>query len=351
MAISGIIQQRRKALGLTQEQLAEYLGVSTPAVNKWERGTNCPDIALLAPLARLLKTDLNTLLEFNKEISQQELIDICRHISALAQDGDYPAAFSFAEQQMKIYPDNDSLMHNLALQLQSLLVAANFDEERNLEYLKKIHHWYEQLSRSENAVIRNGALYMLASYEMSLEHYERAQSYLDRLPDKKDSPDKRMLQAGIYLKTDRAEDAARLLQSALLAAVSDIQLILFRLTDAELARGNSGAAEYAAARAEQTAKLFDLSEYNSLVAHFQLAVSAKDAEKSIELLRKMLRSARVEWNTAGSPLYSLVMTNSSGTTIEKMILPLLKSMKENSEYSFLHEHEGFAALLEEYSLE
>jgi len=57
MAISGIIQQRRKALGLTQEQLAEYLGVSTPAVNKWERGTNCPDIALLAPLARLLKTD------------------------------------------------------------------------------------------------------------------------------------------------------------------------------------------------------------------------------------------------------------------------------------------------------
>ncbi len=351
MAISSIIQQRRKALGLTQEQVADYLGVTAPAVNKWERGTSCPDIALLAPLARLLKIDINTLLEFNKEITQQELIEICRKLSALAQKGDYPGAFAFAEQQLKIYPGNDTLMHNLALQLQSLLVAADFDEERKREYLKKINCWYERLARSENAAIRNGSLYMLASYEMSLENYEQAQSYLDCLPDKKDSPDKRMLQAGIYLKTDRAEDAARILQSALLAAVSDMQMILFRLTEAELARGNSSAAEYAAERAEQTAKLFDLSEYNSLVAHFQLAVSAKDAEKSLELLRKMLRSTSVGWSTAGSTLYSLVMTNSSGASMEKMIVPLLKSMKESSEYAFIHEHESFKALLKEYDIE
>ncbi len=351
MAISNIIQRRRKALGLTQEQLAEYLGVTAPAVNKWERGSSCPDIALLAPLARLLKIDLNTLLEFNKEISQQELIDICRQISALAQNGDYPAAFAFAEQQMKIYPDNENLMHNLALQLQSLLVAAGFDEDQNRKYIEKINCLYERLTQSEDAVIKNGALYMLASYEMSLEHYERAQSYLDRLPDKKDSPDKRMLQAGIYLKTDRAEDAARLLQSALLSAVSDIQMLLFRLTDAEFARGNIGAAEYAAERAKQTAKLFDLSEYNSLVAHYQFAVSNKDAEKSLELLKKMLRSTSEDWSAASSPLYSLVMTNSSGASMEKMIVPLLGSMKESSEYAFLHEHEGFKTLLDEYSVE
>lgn len=38
MPISKVIQERRKALGLTQEQIAEYLGVTTPAVNKWEKG-------------------------------------------------------------------------------------------------------------------------------------------------------------------------------------------------------------------------------------------------------------------------------------------------------------------------
>ncbi len=38
MKINDIIRTRRQALGLTQEQLAEKLGVSGPAVTKWERG-------------------------------------------------------------------------------------------------------------------------------------------------------------------------------------------------------------------------------------------------------------------------------------------------------------------------
>ena len=37
MQIHKIIRTRRTALGLTQEQLAGKLGVSAPAVNKWER--------------------------------------------------------------------------------------------------------------------------------------------------------------------------------------------------------------------------------------------------------------------------------------------------------------------------
>ena len=38
MRINDVIRQRRQAMGLTQEGLAERLGVSAPAVNKWERG-------------------------------------------------------------------------------------------------------------------------------------------------------------------------------------------------------------------------------------------------------------------------------------------------------------------------
>lgn len=73
MEIHSVIQQRRRALGLTQEQVAEYLGVTAPAVNKWEKGSTCPDIALLPPLARLLKIDLNTLFGFYAELTQQEI--------------------------------------------------------------------------------------------------------------------------------------------------------------------------------------------------------------------------------------------------------------------------------------
>ena len=37
MKLNEVIRTRRQTLGLTQEQLAQKLGVSAPAVNKWER--------------------------------------------------------------------------------------------------------------------------------------------------------------------------------------------------------------------------------------------------------------------------------------------------------------------------
>lgn len=47
------IKEKRRELGLTQKQVAEYIGVSTPAVNKWEPGSFYPDITILLALARI----------------------------------------------------------------------------------------------------------------------------------------------------------------------------------------------------------------------------------------------------------------------------------------------------------
>ena len=73
MKIGDTIRARRRALGLTQEALAGKLGVSAPAVNKWERALNYPDITLLPVLARILGVDLNTLLCFREDMSREEV--------------------------------------------------------------------------------------------------------------------------------------------------------------------------------------------------------------------------------------------------------------------------------------
>ena len=54
MEIGSVIREKRTAQGLTQEQVATALGVSAPAVSKWERGESFPEITLLPALARLL---------------------------------------------------------------------------------------------------------------------------------------------------------------------------------------------------------------------------------------------------------------------------------------------------------
>lgn len=73
MKMNEAIRYFRLQKNFTQEQVANRLGVTAPAVNKWEKGTSCPDITLLPALARLLGTDCNTLLCFKDELSNSEI--------------------------------------------------------------------------------------------------------------------------------------------------------------------------------------------------------------------------------------------------------------------------------------
>ena len=57
------IAERRKALNLTQKDLADRLMISDKAVSKWERGLSFPDITLIEPLAHVLSVSLTELME------------------------------------------------------------------------------------------------------------------------------------------------------------------------------------------------------------------------------------------------------------------------------------------------
>ena len=56
------IKELRKKADMTQDRLAEYLGVSAQAVSKWEVGSASPDLSLIAPLCRLLGCSADELL-------------------------------------------------------------------------------------------------------------------------------------------------------------------------------------------------------------------------------------------------------------------------------------------------
>ena len=65
--IGNRIQKFRKEKGLTQEELAEKLGVSSQAVSKWENDASCPDISLLPQLCRILGITTDELLSGKTE--------------------------------------------------------------------------------------------------------------------------------------------------------------------------------------------------------------------------------------------------------------------------------------------
>ena len=60
--IGRFIANCRKECNITQEQVAEKLGVSNKTVSRWENGNGFPDVSLVQPLCELLKISVNELL-------------------------------------------------------------------------------------------------------------------------------------------------------------------------------------------------------------------------------------------------------------------------------------------------
>ena len=72
-SIGKFIQEQRKLKKLTQEELAEKLGITKNAVSKWERGLCLMDMSLLKPLSEILEVSVNDILA--GEIIENEYLE------------------------------------------------------------------------------------------------------------------------------------------------------------------------------------------------------------------------------------------------------------------------------------
>ncbi|MBQ7874331.1 MAG: helix-turn-helix transcriptional regulator [Oscillospiraceae bacterium] len=83
-ALGKFIAENRKALGMTQEELANKLFITNKAVSKWEKGQSFPDIALFEPLAEALGVSVAELIACEKEAEEEasikEIIGLSREV-------------------------------------------------------------------------------------------------------------------------------------------------------------------------------------------------------------------------------------------------------------------------------
>lgn len=85
------IAQLRKQFGMTQEQLAEKLSISSQAVSKWETGVTSPDISLLPQIAETFHISIDELLGIKKAAVLTEQTDTSKlmlRVKILSTDGD-----------------------------------------------------------------------------------------------------------------------------------------------------------------------------------------------------------------------------------------------------------------------
>ncbi len=71
--IAKTISIKRKEKGITQDELAEYIGVSKASVSKWETGQSYPDITLLPQLAAFFNISIDELIGFLPQMTKSEI--------------------------------------------------------------------------------------------------------------------------------------------------------------------------------------------------------------------------------------------------------------------------------------
>lgn len=351
MPMNLVIQEQRKLLGLTQEQVADYLGVSTPAVSKWEKGITSPDIGLLPPLARLLKIDLNTLFCFSEDLSAAEIGFFCNELAKQAREN-ILSAFNVAEAKIHDYPHNEQLLLNVTIILDSLLLQTA-DDTLPIDSLDtKILGWYLQLAESNDEQIRNSANYMRVSRYIRQGNTDAAQEVLDTIQDKTDLisalPDKLMLQVSIYLQQHKSELAALELEKALFKEITRVQMLLTKLVDAELASGNTEFAYKIAEKASAMVDVFDMWEYNRYVATYQITEQEKNADTMLHLLEQMLEALTTHWSLTDSVLYHRMAPETKTVQSRELMSVLLSGLETDPQCAYLREHPRYNDLIEKY---
>lgn len=349
MPMNLVIQQRRKALGLTQEQIADYLNVSIPAVSKWETGATSPDISLLPLLARLLKTDLNTLFCFQEDISQQEISLFCQEITLIVQTQGFAEGFDAAKRKIREYPHSELLLHSLALHLDGMLNMSGLSSDEKYLFDEMVTAWYRQLAESSNPIIKNSVEYMLAGRWIQKGNYDEAQRILDAMPDRDELingiADKLLLQVTIDQKQGHPEKAIKSLQYALFLVLNKVQMLLCKMVESELAAGDIQTAKKIAEKASKLPRLLDLWEYSSLLPLWQIAIAEQNTDQCIHILRKMLAALVTTWNMRASPLFHSISEKSNST---QMLPAILSELERDPELDFLQNNDEFKTLISEY---
>ena len=75
MEFGDILKQLRKERGMTQERLAELVGISFQAISKWENNLALPDITLIPQLAAIFGVTTDELFSYNLKQNQEEIED------------------------------------------------------------------------------------------------------------------------------------------------------------------------------------------------------------------------------------------------------------------------------------
>lgn len=218
MQIGFIIKKLRKEKDITQEQLAEYLGISSRAVSQWETGKTMPDISQLPVLANLFGVTTDFLLGVDINEKDKRVNDIVETAQKQWSKGLNDKGAEILREGLKAYPDNPKIMLDLMSCLWRVRDFPENKENRDALTQEVIDLGEKILKISTDTEIRSSVTQLLCFTYPDTNQIDKAVELANTMPNRYVT--REQLLKRIYKGTKRFE----LIRDDFLALISDLCL-------------------------------------------------------------------------------------------------------------------------------
>jgi transcriptional regulator with XRE-family HTH domain len=344
MQIGEVIRKYRKERNLTQEEMANRLGVTAPAVNKWENANSLPDVLLLAPIARLLGISLDTLLSFREELTTEEIQRLVYEADEKLKSETYEEAFQWAKTILEQYPNCEELIWQLAVVFDARRIVAEDEIPDPEQYDDYIKNCYVRVLASENERTRSRAADALFGFYVRKEQYEKAEECLSYFSIQ--NPERKRKQADIYSKTGRIKEAYKTLEELLFSDYGMVCMVFHNLYMLAMQENDLEKAHMLVEKQRKLANVFDMGAYHEASCKLELATVEKDEDTVIEMMEEMLASIGKINDFRRSPLYEhMDFKDTREEFLTELRENLLACFQDEETYGFLKENKRWQELI------
>lgn len=354
MEIGKKIQQLRREKNLTQERMAEALGVTSAAVSKWETSAAIPDVAMLCPLARLLGTTVDALLDFRPALEPEEISVLLEERRKLFEENKLEEGVSSCEALLREYPD-DLRLKCAAAGLYIMYIPAPSDTDWIERQMERAVSLLEESRNSEDPALAANSRSMLVNLYIMREELDRALAILDEEPAVQLNA--RTVRANILLRKGELDEAEKLYQTELWSAGRDVTLALTGMYSIACRREDwTRALEYvdiamAVERVLRTEEAGGLTASLHMLRAEVLERQGKPDE-AMEGLTEYVNRSLAQWERMNSgeevqnAFYDKLNMRGSGMSAAYLGKYIRAALEQSGELSSLREREDFKALLD-----
>lgn len=344
MNIGSVIKKYRKKAGYTQEEMANRLGVTTPAVNKWENGNSKPDIELLSPIARLLHISLDTLLSFQEKLTDFEIGEFIQKMDKMFSEEGYEKTYQWAVNTIKKYPNCNLLIWQIAVMLDSRRIIGECDNPD--KYDEQINAWYEIALNDEEEKIQHHAADSLFGFYLRKKDYAMAEKYLRYFSDY--DPVKKVKMGQLYMQQGKTEDAYKKLEDVVFSTYTTLNLTFGTMITQALEEKNHEYAKYLAKKMNVLANAFDMGKYHECAAMLNVVVAEKDVEGTFQVAKQLLENVDTMGDFRESKLYQhMKFRNTENPYAKEMKKALLEGFRTEEEFSYMNGYEPWDQFIHE----